>query len=207
MNPRCRRSVINASCHACLPESYRGILSEHIAAPAPRDWVSLQRLIAVVIGRDLPDPRTTIGEAIRCVEYTLPALEIVDSRIENWNIGLVDTVANNALSGAFVPGTSPKKLGDVDLRLCGMVLESSGEAVSFGAGGGMSWQSAQRSRLAGSQARFVGRTACRRRRSAVWCARADGERVVRRPVHRAYRRGGGGPRGVRGMRSLSICGA
>lgn len=90
--------------------------------------------VAMVIGRDLPHPDTSFAEVLRAVECLLPALEIVDSRIEDWNIRLVDTVADNASSGAFVLGASPRKAGEVDLRLCGMVLERSGEAVSFGAG-------------------------------------------------------------------------
>ena len=64
----------------------------------------------------------------------LPAIEIVDSRIADWDISIVDTVADNASSGLFVLGTTPRRLADVDLRLCGMVLEHAGEPVSVGAG-------------------------------------------------------------------------
>ena len=38
--------------------------------------------------------------------YALPAVEIVGSRIENWNIKLLDTIADNASSGLFVLGTA-----------------------------------------------------------------------------------------------------
>ncbi|MEG8220512.1 2-keto-4-pentenoate hydratase [Sphingobium sp. LB126] len=90
--------------------------------------------IAFVLSRS-PDPqRLTTAELLDCVAYALPALEIVDSRIADWNIRIVDTVADNASSGLFVLGTSPVALAAIDLRLCGMVLERNGEPVSFGAG-------------------------------------------------------------------------
>ena len=56
------------------------------------------------------------------------------TRIAGWDISIVDTVADNASSGLYVLGTSPAPLKDVDLRLCGMVLEHDGEPVSVGAG-------------------------------------------------------------------------
>jgi 2-keto-4-pentenoate hydratase len=90
--------------------------------------------IAFVMART-PDPaRLSTSELIGSVAYALPAIEIVDSRIENWNIGIIDTVADNASSGLFVLGSQPVQLADFDLRLCGMVLEKNGEPLSFGAG-------------------------------------------------------------------------
>ncbi|TDC36926.1 2-keto-4-pentenoate hydratase [Micromonospora sp. 15K316] len=90
--------------------------------------------VAFVLGADLPDERVTTADLIGAVDHLLPAIEIVDSRIAGWDISIVDTVADNASSGLFVLGTSPRRLSDVDLRLCGMVLESAGEPVSVGAG-------------------------------------------------------------------------
>jgi len=90
--------------------------------------------IAFVLDRDLPSPGTTLGEAARAVAYALPAIEIVDSRIADWNISIVDTIADNASSGLFVLGGAPRRIDALDLRLCGMVLEQDGEGVSFGCG-------------------------------------------------------------------------
>jgi 2-keto-4-pentenoate hydratase len=90
--------------------------------------------VAFVLSRS-PDPeRLTTAELLDSVGYALPAIEIVDSRIADWKIGIVDTVADNASSGLFVLGTTPVPLAALDLRLCGMVLEKNGEPVSFGAG-------------------------------------------------------------------------
>src|SRR3546814_17426936 len=60
--------------------------------------------IAIVIGRDLPHPDLTTAEMIRAVEYVVPAIEVVDTRVANWDIRIWDTVADNASSGLFVLG-------------------------------------------------------------------------------------------------------
>jgi 2-keto-4-pentenoate hydratase len=90
--------------------------------------------VAFVLERDLTNPGTTLAELVSAIAYALPAVEIVGSRIENWNIKLLDTIADNASSGLFVLGTQPRKLDALDLRLCGMAMERRGEPVSFGAG-------------------------------------------------------------------------
>lgn len=90
--------------------------------------------VALVIGRDLTHERHTYADLIRATEYALPAIEIVDSRIENWNIKFVDTVADNASSGLFVLGGRPVKLNDLDLTACAMEMKRGEDVVSRGNG-------------------------------------------------------------------------
>ncbi|NHU42183.1 fumarylacetoacetate hydrolase family protein [Rhodococcus sp. A14] len=90
---------------------------------------------AFVLGRPLTGPGVTIADAVRAVEFVLPALEIVDSRIRDWKIGIFDTIADNASSGGVVLGSRPVLLRDVDLRLTGCTLHINGELVATGAGG------------------------------------------------------------------------
>ena len=90
--------------------------------------------VAFVLGRDLDREHITAADVIRAVEYALPAIEVVDSRIADWKIGILDTIADNASSGLYVLGNEPKKLDGLDLRLCGMVMEIRGEPVSTGSG-------------------------------------------------------------------------
>src|SRR5262245_44304088 len=90
--------------------------------------------VALVLEDDLTRPMVSLTELISAVAYAVPAIEIVGSRIENWNIKLLDTIADNASSGLFVLGGEPKRLDGLDLRLCGMVMERRGEPVSVGAG-------------------------------------------------------------------------
>jgi 2-keto-4-pentenoate hydratase len=90
--------------------------------------------IAFVFGHDLDDERLTVADLMRAIDFALPAIEIVGSRIANWDIRITDTIADNASSGLYVLGSRPVKLDAFDPRLCGMVVEKSGEPVSVGAG-------------------------------------------------------------------------
>ena len=54
------------------------------------------------------------SDVMRATDFVVAAIEIVDSRIKDWNISIVDTVADNASSGMFVLGGSPKRLRDID---------------------------------------------------------------------------------------------
>lgn len=105
--------------------------------PIPAALLSQPKIeaeIAFVIGRDLTMSNPGHLDILNAIDYALPALEIVGSRIANWNIRIADTIADNASSSAFVIGNTPTKLSALDLRLCGMVLERRGEPVSVGAG-------------------------------------------------------------------------
>jgi 2-keto-4-pentenoate hydratase len=90
--------------------------------------------VAFCLKRDLTEPQLTVTDLISAIDYVLAAIEIVDSRVHGWDIKIADTVADNASSARYVLGNEPHALRDVDLRLCGMVLERRGEQVSFGAG-------------------------------------------------------------------------
>lgn len=91
--------------------------------------------VAFVLKSPLRGPGVTVPAALAAVDFVLPALEIIDSRIRDWRIGLLDTIADNASSGGIVLGSTPVGVGDVDLRLSGCVLCSNGEVVATGAGG------------------------------------------------------------------------
>ena len=88
-----------------------------------------------MLGKRLVGPNVTVADVIRATEFVLPAIEIVDSRIAHWDISIFDTVADNASSGLFVTGGSPRSLLDVgDLRAAAMALTVDGEVVSSGTG-------------------------------------------------------------------------
>ncbi|SKC98937.1 2-oxopent-4-enoate hydratase [Burkholderia sp. YR290] len=90
--------------------------------------------IALVLEHDLLHERHTVADILRATAYALPSIEIVGSRIANWDIRLADTVADNASSGLFVLGSRPVTLDAFDIVGCGMVMERGGDQVSVGAG-------------------------------------------------------------------------
>lgn len=90
--------------------------------------------VAFMIGDDLDAGPLTSADVINAIDWATAAFEIVDSRIADWKIGILDTIADNASSGLFVLGTELHPLDGLDLRLCGAVLERFGEPVSVGAG-------------------------------------------------------------------------
>ncbi len=90
--------------------------------------------IAFVLDRDLDAERPTLGHVLGAIGYALPAIEVVDSRVRDWKISILDTIADNASSGVYVLGGTPRKIDALDLRLCGMSLEQRGEPVSLGCG-------------------------------------------------------------------------
>ena len=106
------------------------------------DLITLSRLVqprveaelAFVMERDLAGPGVTTAGALAAIAGALPAVEIVDSRVADWKIKLVDTVADNASSGLLVLGGRMRKVEELDLRLLGVVVSRNGEMIDTGAG-------------------------------------------------------------------------
>ncbi|WP_432842371.1 2-keto-4-pentenoate hydratase [Dactylosporangium sp. CA-092794] len=107
-------------------------------APIPVERFLQPRIepeIAFVLRRDLAGPGVTAAEAAAAVDFVLPALEIIDSRVRDWKISICDTIADNASSGGVVLGGNPTPLTAVDIRLSGCNLYGDGAIVATGAGG------------------------------------------------------------------------
>lgn len=108
----------------------------------PGDDIALSQLIqpkaeaelAVVLKKDLPYEDTTLVDIIAAIDHVLIAVEIVDSRIEGWNIRIEDTIADNASSALVVIGQQPLTLADIDLLQAPMTILQDGVIVSQGIG-------------------------------------------------------------------------
>ncbi|QBM16463.1 2-hydroxypent-2,4-dienoate hydratase [Marinobacter sp. JH2] len=90
--------------------------------------------IAFILKKDLMGPGLTAADVLAATDCVLPCFEVVDSRIENWEIKIQDTVADNASCGVFLLGDRAVNPRKVDLATCGMVVEKNGSIISTGAG-------------------------------------------------------------------------
>lgn len=90
--------------------------------------------VALVLGKDLTADAHTAQAVLSAIDHVSPALELVDSRIANWEISYADTVADNGSSGLFVLGAAKVKPWDVDVSRVRMTMSRNGEQVSAGSG-------------------------------------------------------------------------
>ena len=89
--------------------------------------------ILLVLDKPLEGPGVTTADAAQAVAGAVAAIEMVDSRIENWKIGLADTISDLASSAATIKGSRVVPL-DFDVKLTGMVITRNGETEATGAG-------------------------------------------------------------------------
>ena len=88
--------------------------------------------VGFILGADLPGEDCTEADVLAATEAVAPALELIDSRIVEWKIGLVDTIADNASSAGFVLGAGRIKPTDIDLLTIPCVLRRNDEVVGEG---------------------------------------------------------------------------
>jgi 2-keto-4-pentenoate hydratase len=88
--------------------------------------------VGFVLGATLPGEGCTEADVLDATEAVAPAIELIDSRIRDWRIGLVDTIADNASSAGFVLGAQRVKPGDLDLLGIDATLTRNGEVVAEG---------------------------------------------------------------------------
>jgi 2-keto-4-pentenoate hydratase len=90
--------------------------------------------IGIILAKSLRGPGLTDLDILAATEAVVPALEIVDSRIENWKITFADTVADNGSSARFVLGKKRTPPTEIDLRTAGTILSKNGQITGTGAG-------------------------------------------------------------------------
>jgi 2-keto-4-pentenoate hydratase len=90
--------------------------------------------IAFVLGTDILDADVSLEILKQSVEYACPAIEVVDSRVRDWDIAITDTVADNASSGLFVLGDQRADLSEFEPRDVTMTMSVDGQELSSGSG-------------------------------------------------------------------------
>jgi 2-keto-4-pentenoate hydratase len=89
--------------------------------------------IAFILAEDLDGDLSAAG--VRAAAgHAVAAIEIVDSRVRDWSISIVDTIADNGSSALFVLGTTPIPVGAMDFPALHMTLTEDGRQVSSGTG-------------------------------------------------------------------------
>ncbi|RSD29019.1 2-keto-4-pentenoate hydratase [Mesobacillus subterraneus] len=90
--------------------------------------------IGFVLGEDLQGPNVTFLDVLMATKHVMPTLEIIDSRIADWKIGLIDTVADNGSSAMVVVGEQMTDINGIDLRSVGMTFYKNDEMIATGSG-------------------------------------------------------------------------
>jgi len=90
--------------------------------------------IAFVLKDDLDGEILSSEEVSSAVDHAVAALEIVDSRIADWDLTIADTVADNASSGLFLLGADRLTLDEFSPRDATMRMYADDTLVSEGDG-------------------------------------------------------------------------
>jgi 2-keto-4-pentenoate hydratase len=90
--------------------------------------------MALRLGSDLSGPGVSTARALAAIDGVLAAIEIGDSRIADWRLKLVDSLADNASAARLVLGGRVTPVSGLDLRLVGMLFYRNGVPIDSGAG-------------------------------------------------------------------------
>ncbi|GAI43033.1 unnamed protein product, partial [marine sediment metagenome] len=83
--------------------------------------------IAFVLGKDIEGPGITGAQVLAATAYVVPALEIIDSRYENFQFTLPDVIADNTSASRVFLGSALKRQDELELDLVGVTLSINGQ--------------------------------------------------------------------------------
>ena len=90
--------------------------------------------VAFLIGKPLREPNITPEQVLAATEACAMGIEVVASRIADWRIKLVDTIADNASYGGFTLGPWDRRMRKADLGALAMAIEQNGAFAAEGLG-------------------------------------------------------------------------
>jgi len=108
------------------PGSERGVPASRYLYPR------VEVEVGFILADDLPGSSCTEDDVLAATAAFVPAIELIDSRITDWKIGLCDTIADNASSAGFILGPERVSPKDVDITGIDAVLTRNGEVVAEG---------------------------------------------------------------------------
>jgi 2-keto-4-pentenoate hydratase len=120
---------------ALWQESYYPAVGGRVEIPA-RDFLQprLEGEVAFLIGKRLAGPGLSATDVLAATDACALGVEIVASRIADWKIKLVDTIADNASYGGFMHGPWDRKLRNEDLAALELTIEHNGAPAGRGTG-------------------------------------------------------------------------
>ncbi|MGX1024369.1 2-keto-4-pentenoate hydratase [Psychroflexus sp. MBR-150] len=109
-------------------KNHAKLSSENLMQPkAEAEW-------AFVLKHNLDVENITLIDVKNAIDYAVVAIEIVGSRIKNWNIKITDTIADNASASHFVLGSKKIEWSKIDMVNCEMKMFKNSNIVSEGNG-------------------------------------------------------------------------
>ena len=106
---------------------------EDVAVPAGKFlYPRVEVEVGFILADDLPGAGCTEDDVLAATAAFAPSIELIDTRIKDWKIGLCDTIADNASSAGWVLGK--ERVSPKDIDICGIdaVLTRNGEIVAEG---------------------------------------------------------------------------
>ncbi|CAJ1495580.1 2-keto-4-pentenoate hydratase [[Mycobacterium] burgundiense] len=88
--------------------------------------------VGFILASDLPGAGCTEDDVLAATAAFVPSIELIDTRIKNWQIKLCDTIADNASSAGWVLGKERVSPKDIDITAIDAVLTCNGEVVAEG---------------------------------------------------------------------------
>lgn len=92
--------------------------------------------LAFVMGKRLLGPGIGLTDVLRATEYVVPAIEIVDARLQDQR-KITDTVADNGAAAGIALGGRPVGPLDIDLRWVGGIMYRNSEIEETGLAAGV----------------------------------------------------------------------
>jgi 2-keto-4-pentenoate hydratase len=108
------------------------VFSDHPVPAGKYCYPRVEVEVGFVLGDDLPGEGCTEQDVIDATEAVAPAIELIDSRIADWDIRIGDTIADNASSAGYVLGPDRVKPTDIDLKAIEARLHRNGDQVAEG---------------------------------------------------------------------------
>jgi 2-oxo-hept-3-ene-1,7-dioate hydratase len=99
--------------------------------------------LAFIMKQRLSGPDCTMFDVLNATDFVVPALEILDTRIERVDPAtkstrkIFDTIADNAANAGIVLGGRPLRPGDADLRWIGALCYRNGQLQETGLAAGV----------------------------------------------------------------------